>query len=240
MVGRIIVTSADMSEVHGNRIGVLGGTFDPVHNGHLAMAEHVLNVFRLDSLLFIPAARPPHKDHSKTTPFPNRLAMLELATQENDRFLVSDLEAHRDGPSYSIDTLVDLKNLLVDKAKLFFVIGMDAFAELNTWKKYRELTDYANLLIIDRPDCPLAMVDGVVDQLGDYSFDPGPACWVAPDHQGRIYPLTVPPVDISSTDIRVSIAEGQAFADLVPISVFQYISEQGLYQGSTTESGLKV
>ena len=222
---------ADMREIHAERLGVLGGTFDPVHNGHLAMADHLLNTFRLDSLLFIPAARPPHKDHLETTPFQDRLAMLESAVRSDQRFLVSDLEAHRDGPSYSIDTLIDLKNILNDKVQLFFIIGVDAFVELNTWKNYRGLTDHANLLVIDRPDYPLALVDQVVSQLGNYSFDNGQGCWIAPEHQGRVYPLSVPPVNISSTDIRAMIARGQGFAGLVPPSVHQYIIEQSLYPG---------
>jgi nicotinate-nucleotide adenylyltransferase len=238
MVGRVIVATADMSEIRGDRIGVLGGTFDPVHNGHLAVAGHVLNMFRLDSLLFIPAARPPHKGHIETTPFFDRLKMLELAVRVNDRFLVSNLEAQREGPSYSIDTLIGLKNIVTDTAQLFFIIGTDAFAELNTWKKYRELTDHANLLIIDRPDYPLAMVSGMIKQLGDYSFDPGLACWTSPEHPGSIYSLAIPPIDISSTDIRARIAKGQVLADLVPSSVDRYIAENCLYQDLEAEKGL--
>lgn len=220
----------DMREIHAERLGVLGGTFDPVHNGHLAMADHLLNAFRLDSLLFIPAARPPHKGHLETTPFDDRLAMLEMAVRSDHRFLVSDLEAHRDGPSYSIDTLMEMKRMLADKVQLFFIIGVDAFVELNSWKNPRGLTDYANLLVIDRPDYPLAMVETVVSQLGNYSFDNGQGCWIAPEHQGRVYPLEVPPVDISSTDIRRKITRGQDFLSLVPPPVGQYIIEHGLYR----------
>ncbi len=225
----------DMREIHAGRLGVLGGTFDPVHNGHLALADHLLNTFRLDSLLFIPAARPPHKDHLETTPFDDRLAMLEMATRSDRRFLVSDLEAHRDGPSYSIDTLVELKKVLADEVQLFFIIGVDAFVELNTWENYRGLTDHANLLVIDRPDYPLAMVETVVSQLGRYSFDNDQGCWSAPEHQGRVYPLAVPPVDISSTDIRRKITRGQDFLSLVPPPVGQYIIEHGLYKGPAPE-----
>ena len=221
----------DMREIHADRLGVLGGTFDPVHNGHLAMADHLFNTFRLDSLLFIPAARPPHKGYLETTPFDDRLAMLETAVRSDHRFLVSDLEAHRDGPSYSIDTLMCLKNVLGDKVKLFFIIGVDAFVELNTWKNYRGLADHANLVVIDRPDYPLTMVEMVVSQLGHYSFDNDQGCWSAPEHQGRVYPLEVPPVDISSTDIRRKITRGQDFLSLVPPPVGQYIIEHGLYKG---------
>ena len=158
---------ADMREIHAGRLGVLGGTFDPVHNGHLAMADHLLNTCRLDSLLFIPAARPPHKDHLQTTPFDDRLTMLEIAVRSDQRFMVSDLEAHRDGPSYSIDTLIEMKKMLADEVQLFFIIGVDAFVELNSWKNPRGLTDYANLLVIDRPGYPLAMVETLVSQLGN-------------------------------------------------------------------------
>jgi nicotinate-nucleotide adenylyltransferase len=229
------VAVADMHEIHADRLGVLGGTFDPVHNGHLAIADHLLNTFRLDSLLFVPAARPPHKNHLETTPFQDRLAMLETAVRSDQRFLVSDLEAHRNGPSYSIDTLMDLKKMLGGKVQLFFIIGVDAFLELNTWKNYRDLTDHTNLLVIDRPDYSLAMVDKVVNQLGSYSFDNDQGCWSAPEHQGRVYPLAVPPVDISSTDIREKIIRGQDFAGLVPLPVWHYINEHGLYPSPEAE-----
>ena len=224
-----------MSEIHGGRVGVLGGTFDPVHNGHLFMAGHVLDLFQLNSLLFIPAARPPHKDHIATIPFPDRLAMLELATGADKRFVVSDLEVHREGPSYSIDTLMALKNMLPDKVQLFFIIGTDAFVELSTWKSYRQLTDHANIVVIERPDFPLKKIDGVVRQLGDYFFDPEQDCWIATEHQGSVYPLAISPVDISSTDIRNKIAGGQRFDDLVPPSVFKYISAHGLYLKPSAE-----
>ncbi|MFN2368309.1 MAG: nicotinate-nucleotide adenylyltransferase [Desulfurivibrionaceae bacterium] len=142
----------------GRGVGVLGGTFDPIHNGHLRLADHVLHDLLLDSILFIPAARPPHKGHDLPASFEHRLAMVEIAVRDSPRYLVSDMEGARGGPSYSVDTLKELRDCLDPETLLFFIVGMDAFVELHTWKNWQELLDYANLAVVPRPGFPLARV----------------------------------------------------------------------------------
>ena len=136
----------------GRRVGILGGTFDPVHNGHLAIAEAVRQALALSGLLFIPAFLPPHKPTYTISPFVQRAAMLELAVVDRPGFFVSLLEAEREGPSYSIDTLRTLRQTLGEEVHLFFIIGMDAFAEIHTWKANRELLDQASFVVMGRPD----------------------------------------------------------------------------------------
>ncbi len=125
------------------KIGLLGGTFDPVHNGHLAVAKHVLRVLALDSIWFIPAASPPHKsaheDGREISSFTHRVAMLERAISHHSSYVISDIEAKRSAPSYSIDTINILLQQIGEQADLFFIIGADAFIEIDTWKRYKEL-----------------------------------------------------------------------------------------------------
>lgn len=210
------------------RIGVLGGTFDPVHLGHLAVARFVLDRLELDEFLFIPAARPPHKLHVSLTPFPDRLAMLRLALRERPEFQVSELEASRTGPSYSVDTLQELRLIYGEGVRLSFVIGLDAFLEVATWKDYARLPTLAELVVINRGAAPLAPVGAVVARLGDYRFDPAASCWISAG-LGRIHLLSMPPVEISSTMIRQVAAAGKSLDHLVVPAVAAYIAARHLY-----------
>lgn len=216
----------------GKRIGLLGGTFDPIHNGHLNLATHVLQALDLDAILFIPAARPPHKGHGRVTSFTHRLAMVELGVHDNPRFFVSAMELQRSGPSYSVDTLKELRVVLTPDVQLFFIIGMDTFVELDTWKNSPQLLDHADLAVIARPAYPLTLIDQGIDRLGCYSFDVGNSCWVAPDRVGRIYPLDMPPVAISSTNVRAKALSGASLSGLIPLAVSEYISQHGLFSGA--------
>ena len=135
---------------------MLGGTFDPVHTGHLAIADTAAAQFALDSVLFIPASLPPHKQDYTVSSFEDRAAMLESALSKRPGFFISRLEADRTGPSYSIDTLAELRQQLGNEVNLYFIIGMDAFAEIVTWKEYDRLLDFAHFIVVDRPDQPLA------------------------------------------------------------------------------------
>ncbi|HSH14255.1 MAG TPA: nicotinate-nucleotide adenylyltransferase [Desulfurivibrionaceae bacterium] len=211
------------------RIGVLGGTFDPVHLGHLAVARFVQAQLKLDEFLFIPAARPPHKLYTSLTPFPTRLAMLQLALRDLPEFKVSDLEAARQGPSYSVDTLEELRHLYGKGERLFFVIGLDAFLEVDTWKDFARLPRLADLVVIKRSAYPLEPVGAVVAKLGDYRFEPAASCWSAPGLPGRIHLLSMPPIEISSTMIRRAAAADESLEDLVVPAVATYISEHRLY-----------
>jgi len=211
------------------KVGVLGGTFDPVHRGHLAVADFVLKQLQLDEVLFIPAARPPHKLHTSLTPFPDRLAMLQLALANFPLFKASDLEAARHGPSYSVDTLEELRRQNGPGGRLYFVIGLDAFLEVDTWKDFARLPRLADLVVINRAAYPVAPVGAVVAKLGDYRYDAAASTWTAPGLSGRIFLLSMPPVEISSTMIRRAVESGEIFGPLVAPAVAAYIGAHGLY-----------
>lgn len=220
------------------RVGVLGGTFDPVHLGHLSVARFVLEHLQLDEFLFIPAARPPHKLHSALSPFPVRLAMLRLALRESPEFQVSDLEGARQGPSYSVETLEELRGRYGAGVRLLFVIGLDAFLEVDTWKDFRRLPHLADLVVITRAAYPVEPVGAVVAKLGDYRFATAAACWNGPGVSGKIYLLSMPPVEISSTMVRRAAAAGDDdWTELVPPPVAAYIAEHRLYRSRVTENG---
>ncbi len=217
------------------KIGLLGGTFDPVHNGHLAVAAHVHQKLGLDSVLFMPASQPPHKaghaDGQPITGFDHRLAMLKLATVENSSFVVSDIEAQRTEPSYTIDTINILIPHIGKRAELYFIIGIDAFLEIDTWKRFRDLPDLVHFVIISRPTYSPDRVGEVIRRyFDDYVFDPGKETWSSPHNKGYFILQHMKPVPISSTDIRERIRSGESITGLFPPTVEDYISQQGLYK----------
>ncbi|MEN8142518.1 MAG: nicotinate-nucleotide adenylyltransferase [Thermodesulfobacteriota bacterium] len=217
------------AQLYGRRVGVLGGTFDPVHNGHLAVAGYVLKMLRLDSIIFIPAARPPHKGHLQLTPFSHRLAMLECGLREEPRYFVSAMEEQREGPSYSVDTLEELRGNLGPDVRLSFIIGMDAFVEIDTWKDYHLIPNLADLVVIDRPEHPLTLIGKTVDKLGHYKFNSTESVWSASDHFGKIFAVSMPPVDVSSTMVRERLYASLPVMDCLPPAVSEYIDRQGLF-----------
>jgi len=215
----------------GTRVGILGGTFDPVHNGHLAVADAVHQALALSSILFVPAFLPPHKPTYAISPFAHRAAMLELAVAGRPDFYVSRLEAEREGPSYSIDTLRTLAYGFGKDVHLFFIIGMDAFAEVFTWKKQRELLDHASFVVVGRPDhCKQSCGQTVAANFPGYAFVEALGCWQGKPGQGAIHPVVMPPVKVSSTEIREAVRQGRSISNLVPAAVANYIEVQGLYR----------
>jgi len=220
----------DLPENIGRRVGVLGGTFDPVHNGHLAIAGAVQEGLGLDALLFVPASLPPHKLSYPISPFSDRLAMLELAIAGLPGFFLSAMEGRRPGPSYSIDTLRALRALMPSESELFFIIGMDAFAEIASWKQYAELLDHAHFVVVGRPDqCPFSCRQSVSVNFPGYREDPSLGIFRG-GQQGSIIPFAFPPLAVSSTQVRQRTAGGMAIADLVPAAVAGYIASHGLYR----------
>ncbi len=214
----------------GQRVAVLGGTFDPVHNGHLAIAEAVRAELDCD-ILFIPAFLPPHKLTYSITDFQDRLAMLQLAVEAQPGFFISDIEALRQGPSYSIDTLRALKPALAEKTELFFIIGMDSFNEFSCWKCFEQFLDYAHLVVVGRPDqCDASVAQVVSRDFGDYAARGTESIWQSKQRPGLIYSVTMEPVDISSTRLRRMQAGGELIATHVPAQVAEYIETRRLYQ----------
>ncbi|MBD7918092.1 nicotinate-nucleotide adenylyltransferase [Cellulomonas sp. Sa3CUA2] len=191
------------------RLGVMGGTFDPVHHGHLVAASEVAARFDLDEVVFVPTGNPTFKQHVEVSPAEHRYLMTVIATASNPRFTVSRVDIDRAGLTYTVDTLRDLKTERPD-ADLFFITGADAIAQILTWKDAAELFDTARFVAVTRPGHALS-VDGL------------PA--------GRVDVLEVPALAISSSDVRARARAGEPVWYLVPDGVVQYIAKHRLYRG---------
>jgi len=212
------------------RLGILGGTFDPIHIGHLRIAEEIREELELKKVYLIPGAMPPHKDRGMVTPFGARLTMAKMAAQDSPFLEALDLEGRRPGLSYSIETLKEIHGLFQPGPELFFIIGMDAFQEIRTWKQYKRLFDYANFVVIKRPGFSVEELESFVLSL-DVGFE----------NQGMENLFTIPSgnlliykeaalMDISSTGIREMVAAGRSIRFLVPKLVRRFILEKGLYK----------
>ncbi len=207
------------------KIGILGGTFDPVHIGHLRSAIEVLEDCELDEVRLIPGAVPPHR----ATPMvgaQQRLDMVRLAVEGVAGLSVDDRELRREGPSWSIDTLVSLREELPSQAQLYFILGQDAFAGLPGWHRWQEILLHCHLLVLQRPDMPAALPDALQQllqqrQVAHHSGLQGPG--------GQIALLEQPPLPVSATAIRGALAEQRNIRFLVPDAVRDYIQQHGLY-----------
>lgn len=211
------------------KLGILGGTFDPIHFGHLRLAEEVGEDLDLEKVYLIPAASPPHKNKRPVTPFFDRLTMTRMAAEASPLFETLDLEGRRQGQSYSIETLREFHKLFGSGLDLFFILGMDAFLEIETWKEYRSLFDYAHFVVISRPGTPNGALDAFLDSLGvDFSMHNDGNAFVAPSGNLLIYKKATL-MDISSTGIREKVATGKSIRFLVPESVRAYLLAKGFY-----------
>jgi nicotinate-nucleotide adenylyltransferase len=214
----------------GSRVGLLGGTFDPVHNGHLAAADAVQRGLGLDAVLFIPAAQPPHKKNYRISPFEDRIAMLELATGGRPEFLVTGIEAERHGPSYSVDTLRQLHRLLGDEVRLFFIIGLDAFVDIATWKEYAVLPRLADLVVLNRPSHGMEQMERTIHRFfPDFRFNPQKRKWIDSSRLALIHFFIMEPVAVSSTQVREAAGKSRNMEGLVPPAVAEYIRSHELY-----------
>jgi len=193
------------------RIGIMGGTFDPIHYGHLVTAEIARSKFHLDMVAFVPSGHPPHKQ-SVPGHAEQRLMMTLLATVTNPRFQVSRAELDRQGPSYTYDTLMEFRELHGQSCKFFFITGADAVLEMFTWRYAERLVEMCTFIAATRPGYRLADVSRLPDD-----FNP------------KIELMQVPALSISSTDIRRRIREGEPIKYLLPEAVETYIYKQGLY-----------
>ncbi|MBI4941467.1 MAG: nicotinate-nucleotide adenylyltransferase [Actinobacteria bacterium] len=190
------------------RLGVMGGTFDPIHHGHLVAASEVQSAFDLDEVVFVPTGQPWQKSSRDVAPAEHRYLMTVIATASNPRFTVSRVDIDRTGPTYTIDTLRDL-SAQRPGAELFFITGADALAQILSWKDSGEIFDLAHFIGVTRPGHTL-------DDAG------------LP--QDRVSLMEVPAMAISSTDCRVRIVKGEPVWYLVPDGVVQYIGKYGLYR----------
>jgi len=219
------------------RIGLYGGTFSPVHYGHLRAAKEVCEGFDLEKLYFIPSALPPHKDIKGVISVLDRLEMTRLAIADNPEFILSDVELKRPGLSYTIDTVKHFKRSLDTDVKLFLVMGIDAFIEIDTWKSFMQLFREIPMIIMTRPapdGRPYSlewenMTTFIKDKISEsYQFSAKDGCYYHKHHQ-PVYRFDISMLDISGTKIRKLIQDKQSIRFLVPRNVENYIYERGLY-----------
>lgn len=211
------------------RLGILGGAFDPIHYGHLRMAEEVYESLALEKVLFIPTVVPPHKTMETVTPFPQRLRMVQLAIKDVNHFAVSEIEREIAGRSYSIETLRRLRTAYGPEADFYFIIGLDAFVELPTWKEYRHLASYAHLVVVDRPGYSEAELKAVLDEhFPGYNYDETQKQYLLSGQFPIIY-LRTTTFAISSTSIRYAVSQGRSIRFLVSLAVEEYIYQERLY-----------
>ena len=199
------------------RIGVFGGTFDPIHLGHLVLAEQCREQANLDRVLFVPAASPPHKQQQTLTPFAQRVEMLALAISGNPAFQIDELEKDRTGPSFTVDTL----SLLAERHPgdtLAFMVGSDSLRDLPAWYQPKRILELAELLVMERTDWPCACPDALRAALN-----------LSADFPLRYKIIDAPLIAIASRDIRKRINQGHSTRYMMPRAVEAYIVDKRLY-----------
>ena len=212
------------------RLGIFGGTFDPIHLGHLRLAEEVGEELGLERVYLIPAAVPPHKEGRPIASFQDRLVMVTFATEASPILEPLDLEGRRQGLSYSIETLKELHRLFAPDPDLYFILGMDAFYEIETWHEYTKLFDYAHFVVIPRPGAPSEQLDTFLATLEvRFTKQEQNHLFSGPSGKDLIFKKAIL-MDISSTNIRERVAAGKSIRFLVPRKVRTYIREEGLYR----------
>lgn len=199
------------------RLGVMGGTFDPIHHGHLVAAEGARHEFSLDEVIFVPALVSPHKAGRRTAAPHHRMTMTLLATLSNPFFSVSDVDLRRPGPSYTVDTLRLLREERGKEAEFFFITGADAILEILRWKDPQLILSMATFVAAARPGYPKERLEEILSRL--------PREW-----RSRIVYLEIPALAISSSDLRDRVRRGRPIKYLVPESVEFYVQKEGLYR----------
>ena len=201
----------------GRRIGILGGTFDPPHLGHLLIAETARVALGLESVLFIPAGEPWLKSGQRITPATHRLRMVQLAVADNPDFCVCDCEVRRSGASYTVDTLRELRGAYPDSAEWYFIVGSDVLDQFHLWKEPEGILELCRLAIIERPGGPDDGVAALAERFPDAVAS------------GAVVSVAGPRVDFSASELRRILAEGQSVRYQVPDAVAEYIKRHGLY-----------
>lgn len=200
------------------RVGLFGGSFNPVHLAHLVLAEQAWAMLDLDRVIFIPAKLPPHKDPAALAGARERLRMVRLAITGRSAFAVSDIELRRKGPSYTIDTVTAMRRRFGKNAKIFFLIGTDTVPELPTWHKIRQLVELCDFVPVSRPGVRVPALSTLARGLGKKA---------ASDILSRT--IRMPLLDISASDIRCRVADGRSIRYLVPDAVAEYMHGKKLY-----------
>ena len=220
------------------RIGLFGGTFNPIHFGHLRTTLEVKETFSLDKIYLIPSALPPHKSPEGVADAKNRYEMIKLAISIQADFVISDVELDRSGPSYSIDTVHHFQSILPKDTELYLIMGLDAFLEIDTWRAYQEFFDLVSFIVMIRPEESPGKKKRSHDSIEhilktkiskDYSLSVSQNCY-AHKTKRPVYLADVTLLDISSTKIRQHIMQGKSIQFWVPESVATYIKTKGLYR----------
>jgi len=204
------------------RLGIYGGTFDPVHYGHLLLAEQCREQCALDEVWFVPAGQPPHKEAMGITRAEARIDMLDFALAGMPEFVVSRMEVEREGPSYTVDTLQALVDE-DDSCELFLLIGADSLSDLSRWREPQRILELATVVAVNRGPFDEQQLRDEVACLGEDAMD-------------RIRLVEMPGIDISASDIRRRVREGRSVRFLTPRPVAHFIAEQGLYRDSSPRS----
>ncbi|MGA8178619.1 MAG: nicotinate-nucleotide adenylyltransferase [Desulfobacterales bacterium] len=219
------------------QIGLFGGTFNPVHLGHVQVIREVKSGFNLDEILIIPSALPPHKNQNTVVDAEDRLEMIRLAFLSDPDFVISEVELKRTGLSYTIDTVRYFRSILPESTKLYLIMGLDAFLEIDTWKSYKDLFLLIPFIVISRTVAGKDEKTSRGDVLGNflrsriskgYAFSASQSTYVH-DRKQPIFVFDVSPIDISSTTIREYIKKGVSIKHLVPEIIEDYIKTKGLY-----------
>jgi nicotinate-nucleotide adenylyltransferase len=209
-----------MAGVLMKKAGIMGGTFNPVHIGHLIAAQEVLEALGLDYILFLPTGNPPHKAESEVIESIHRYGMVEAAIKDNGNFIVNDIEIKREGKTYTYDTLMELRMLYSD-TKFYFLMGYDTLRDMDTWKRVEDVFKLAKFVVVNRGNHPTDMEAEIEKKRCRYGAE--------------IIVVNIPEIEISSTEIRNRICSGNSIKYLVPESVEKYITTKRLYRGEINE-----
>ncbi len=202
------------------KIGIMGGTFNPIHHGHLVAAGEALSQFKLDKVIFIPSGDPPHKNASEEMIAEHRYLMTVIATSANNNFFVSRIEIDRKGKSYTIDTVTELKKIYGESTGLYFITGADAILEILTWKNTEKIIKICSFIAATRPGYNISRIQDLKERLFKKTKN----------NIEKIFVMEVPALAISSTDIRQRVKEKRPIDYLVPEGVSNYILKHGLYR----------
>jgi nicotinate-nucleotide adenylyltransferase len=197
------------------QLGVLGGTFDPIHHGHLVAAQEAQHQLKLDQILFVPAGTPPHKPTGPILPKHHRLHMVELAIKDQPYFAISRVDVDRPGPHYTVDMLRLLREEWGPDSTLFFIEGADSLADILTWHQPQRLIELCELAVVERPGVEMDLTQLAVK---------------LPDLAARVHWVKMPLLEISSSDLRARVRAGRPISYLLPPAVEEYIMEHGLYR----------
>ena len=211
--------------------GLLGGTFDPAHTGHLRCAAEILEIFNLNRILFLPASRPPHKLDADITSFYHREQMVRAAIEGNPAFSFCDVENRRDNTSYSVETVDYILKKYMENLELYFILGQDAFHAIQTWKDWERLLLMCNFVVMTRPGYENKGLEAILpaEFASRFSFDHATNGFKGPTGH-TIFFREVTFLDISSSDVRRRVKEGKSIAYLVPDAVRHYIVKNMLYR----------